>query len=63
MRSFSLDGYQETGLNSQGQRTQTHYTYRFFVGQPSYEILRADFVNVADGKEAVLSSRTNVVVP
>ncbi len=35
IRGFSLDGYLETGTNSNGQPTQIHYTYKFFVGQPS----------------------------
>ena len=63
IRSFSLDGYLETGTNSKGQRTQTHYTYRFLVGQPSYAALREDFVQIASGKAIPLSSRTNLVVP
>jgi hypothetical protein len=63
MRRFSLDGYLETGTNSNGQRTQTHYTYKFLVGQPSYAILREEFVQIANGKTVPLSSRTNLVVP
>jgi hypothetical protein len=63
IRKFSLDSYLETGLNSQGQRTQTHYTYKFFIGQPSYEIVREEFVKIAAGKATPLSSRTNLVVP
>jgi len=63
MRGFSLDGYLETGTNSNGQRTQTHYTYKFFVGQPSYATLREEFVQIAKGKTIPLSSRTNLVVP
>ena len=47
MRSFSLDSYQETGLNGSGQRTQTHATYKFFVGQPSYAVVREEFVRIA----------------
>jgi len=63
MRSFSLDGYLETGLNPNGQRTQTHYTYKFFVGQPSYDTVREEFVKIASGKATPQSSRTNLVVP
>jgi len=63
IRGFSLDGYLETGTNSNGQRTQTHYTYKFFVGQPSYATLREEFVQIANGKATPLSSRTNLVVP
>jgi hypothetical protein len=63
MRRFSLDGYQETGVNSQGQRTQMHFTYKFFDGQPSYAELREEFIDIASGKVTPLSSRTNLVVP
>jgi hypothetical protein len=42
-------------LNSNGQRTQTHYTYKFFVGQPSYETLRDEVISIADGKTKPLS--------
>jgi hypothetical protein len=63
MRGFSLDGYMDTGTNSNGQRTQTHYTYKFFPGQPPYEIVREEFVKVATGKATPMSSRTNLVVP
>jgi Tetratricopeptide repeat len=60
MRSFSLDAYRETGLNSNGQRTQTHYTYKFFTGQPAYATVREEFVKIADGKSTAMSSRTNL---
>ena len=63
LREFSLDAYAETGLNSQGQRTQTHYTFKFFVGQPPYETVREEFLNIANGKSKPLSSRTGLVVP
>ncbi|HEY4899605.1 MAG TPA: tetratricopeptide repeat protein [Terriglobales bacterium] len=61
IRSFSLDAYRDTGLNANGQATQTHYTYKFFVGQPSYETIRDEFVKITDGKStAPISSRTNL---
>jgi hypothetical protein len=63
LREFTLDAYQETGLNQSGQRTQTHYTYKFFVGQPSYDAVREEFLNVANGKTPPISSRTGLVVP
>jgi hypothetical protein len=63
MRSFSLDAYRETGLNGNGQRTQTHYTYKFLVGQPSYDAVREAFLDIANGKTKPMSSRSNLVVP
>jgi tetratricopeptide (TPR) repeat protein len=63
-RKFSLDGYQETGVNSQGQRTQTHYTYKFLVERPpSYESIREEFLKIATGKTPAISNRTNLIVP
>jgi hypothetical protein len=63
LRRFSLDAYREMGLNSQGQRTQTHYTYEFFVGQPSYDKVREAFINVVNEKSKPISSRTGLTVP
>jgi hypothetical protein len=62
-RKFSLDAYKETGLNSGGQRTQSHFTYKFFVGQPSYETVRDEFIKIATGKSTPISSRTGLIVP
>jgi len=62
VRLFSLDAYEETGTNSSGQRTQTHYTYKFFTGQPSYATIRQDFIDVAGGKAKPVSSRSGLVV-
>jgi hypothetical protein len=63
LRQFSLDAYAETGLNSNGKRTQTHYTYKFFVGQPKYDTVRQEFINVASGKSQAMSSRSNLTAP
>jgi len=63
LRRFSLDAYLETGLNSSGQRTQTHFTYKFFDGQPAYETVREEFLKVANGKATAISNRTNLIVP
>jgi hypothetical protein len=63
LRSFSLDGYLDTGTNGQGQRTQTHVTYNFYVGQPPYDVLRADFLRITAGNAKVLSSRSGIPVP
>jgi hypothetical protein len=63
LRSFSLDSYLDTGTNSNGQRTQTHATYKFFVGQPSYATVREEFIKIASGKGAPVSTRDNLIVP
>ena len=63
LRSFSLDGYFLTGTNETGQHTETHITYGFYAGQPSYDVLRAKFANIAAGAVKALSSRTGIPVP
>lgn len=63
LRGFTLDAYRETGLNQAGQRTQTHFTYKFFIGQPPYDTVREEFLNVANGKASPISSQTGLIVP
>jgi hypothetical protein len=63
MRLFSLDAYAETGLNQAGQRTQTHYTFQFFNGQPTYDVIREYFTKITSGKASPLSNRTGLIVP
>lgn len=61
IRQFSLDGYRDNGLNADGKKTQTHYTYKLFVGQPGYDTVREEFINVAMGKTNALTSKANIV--
>jgi|ERR1700678_195486 hypothetical protein len=63
IRQFSLDAYRETGLNSDGKRTQTHFTYKFFDGQPSYGTIREEFLKIVNGQSNPVSSRSGLVVP
>jgi hypothetical protein len=63
LRMFSLDGYKDTGVNSSGQKTQTHYTFKFFVGQPDFDTVRQSFLDLASGKIKLISSRDNLPVP
>ncbi|MGB6544499.1 MAG: DUF4034 domain-containing protein [Candidatus Acidiferrales bacterium] len=62
IREFSMDGYLETGLNANGQRTQTHFTFEFFVGQPPYETIRSEFIAIATGKASPMSKTTGLIV-
>ncbi len=61
-RSYSLDAYKDTGVNASGQKTQTHYTFKFYVGQPPYDVVRQDIIDVATGKASPMSSRTGIPV-
>ncbi len=58
MREFTLDGYVNTD-----EHTQTHYTYAFFVGQPSFQTFREKVLAVTSGTLKPLSSRTNLPMP
>ena len=61
MRSFSLDGYRAGPKTAEGQATQTHYTYGFFIGEPAYDAVRAQMLAVAAGTQKPLSSRSGPV--
>ncbi len=63
LREFTLDAYRETGLNQAGQRTQAHFTYKYFMGQSPYDTVREEFTNIANGKISPISSRTGLIVP
>jgi hypothetical protein len=58
-RLFSIDGYADGPTASDGHHTETHSTYKFFVGQPNYDIVRENFLNIASAKSDPVSSRTN----
>ncbi len=60
-RSFSLDGYRPGPKTADGQATQTHFTYGFFIGEPAYDAVRAQMLAVVAGKQKALSSRTGPV--
>jgi hypothetical protein len=61
VRGFSLDGYQDNGKNSDGQRVETHFTFKFFIGQPTYDIVRNEFLSIVTGQTKPISSRVNVL--
>jgi Tetratricopeptide repeat len=59
-RAFSLDGYKEGPANEM-QRTETHMTFGFLVGEPSYDEVREDFVKIATGTWKPMSDSTHAV--
>jgi tetratricopeptide (TPR) repeat protein len=61
LRGFSLDGYQDSGKNSDGHPTETHYTFKFFAGQPAYDTVRSEFLSIASGQTKPISSRVNAL--
>ena len=58
VRRFSFDGYRDT-VNSNGQRSQTHYTYKLLTGQPAYQSVRDLFIEIAKGKGGAMTSSTH----
>jgi tetratricopeptide (TPR) repeat protein len=57
LRLFSMDGYQQTGPN-----TQTHMTFGFYTGEPSYDVVREKFLAIAEKKQTPISSRSGLPV-
>jgi tetratricopeptide (TPR) repeat protein len=62
VRQFSLDGYLEPVMTPDGQQTQTHITYKLFMGQLSVDHVREEFLNVVTGKTPYSLSSTKPVV-
>ena len=58
-RLFSIDGYSDSAASNDGQHTETHATYKFFTGQPSYDTVREMFLSIASAKSTPVSSRAN----
>lgn len=58
MRMFSMDGYSEPHPGPNGTSTQTHATFGFFDGRPSYNLVRDRMTTIAVGKGGPMSSTT-----
>ena len=56
-RLFSIDGY--SGPTTAAQSGETHSTYKFFTGQPSYDTVREAFLSIASDKSSPVTSRVN----
>ncbi len=59
MREFSMDGYTEQ-VSTTGEHTQSHITFGFFDGQPSYATVRDRMVAIASGKGNPISSTSGI---
>ncbi len=46
---------------SDGKHTETHATYKFFTGRPSYDTVREAFLSIASAKSDPVSSRINTL--
>ncbi len=58
LREFSLDAYVNTA-----PETQTHSTYGFFTGEPTFETFRDQVLAIAAGTVKPISSRSGLTVP
>ena len=56
-RLFSIDGY--SGPTTAAQSGETHSTYKFFTGQPSYDTVREAFLSIASDKSSPVTSRVS----
>ena len=62
MRVFTIDGYTEQ-TSASGQKSQTHSTYGFLDGQPTYDAFRDRVVSIAQGKASASSSTSGLTTP
>ena len=60
-RMFSMDGYSDQPATATAQATQTHMTFGFFDGRPSYDTVRDRMIAIASGKGAAQSSTSGIV--
>lgn len=60
-RAYTLDGYGPENKVPNGQTLQTHFTYDFFVGKPSYDVVREKVLAIAAARISPLSGRTGPV--
>ncbi len=58
MRRFSMDGYGQDKKLDNGQVSQTHMTFGFFDGEPSYDVVRDRIVAIAEKQVGPISSMT-----
>jgi len=61
VRKFSFDAYKDE-VDSNGQRSQTHMTFKLLDGEPSYDAVRDQFIDIASGKTRAMTSKTSAPV-
>jgi hypothetical protein len=49
-RQFAYDGYRDNGVNAQGQRQMFQALYGFVYKQPTYDEVKARFIQIAGGQ-------------
>ena len=60
-RLFSFDGYRDGGTNAQGQHTETQMLFGFVEKQPTYDQVRARFLQIASGESKLIASNTHPI--
>ena len=60
-RAYSLDGYAPDQKSPDGHTIQTHFTFAFFTGKPTYDDLRAKILAATSGTLKPLSSRSGPI--
>lgn len=62
-RRFSMDGYSEQQHGPNGTATQTHATYGFFDGRPTYDTFRDRALTIAQGQSSLVSGASGTLTP
>ena len=63
LRGYSVNAYSVAPPFKNGERTQTKYTYKLFIGQPNYADVREQFLKLANGKGVPINTSTSVLPP
>lgn len=63
LRRFSMDGYQSSAPDAQGHVSQSHATYKFFDGEPSYATVREEFIKIASGQTKPTTTSNGLTAP
>ncbi len=63
MRLYSLDGYSPPVAGPNGTRSQTHATFGFLDGKPSYETVRERWMGIATNKSGPMSTTSGIPLP
>jgi hypothetical protein len=63
VRVFTLDGYSEPQPGPNGTHSQTHATFGFLHGQPTYDETKSRMLAIAAGKNGPMSTTSGIPIP
>jgi len=62
IRGFSLHSYAQSAPDKSGNRTQTTSDYSTFTGEPTYAVIREQFIKIANGKGTLMGTPTKTLM-